>query len=173
MQTSVTASALDLRGVKGLHFGHLNIRSILANNNTDLFRDYLMDSGFHYFCIGESWLTEKIPDANIHIPGYSLTRLDRQVAGRGGGLLTYIKHGITYSDSELAEYNISNDDIELQWVVIAQPHMRRLVVANVYRPPSSNLPNAITLLSNAFYNIDSAKYPESYIMGDFNTENFK
>ena len=48
--------------------------------------------------------------------------------------------------------------------------MRRIVIANVYRPPSGNLPNAIRILSDAFNKIDSQKYPETYIMGDLNVD---
>ena len=132
-------------------------------------RDYIIDSDIDCVTISESWLTEEDEDNHIHIEGYSLTRLDRQVPGTGGGLITYVKDGLT-SSTELSTHNCSNYDIEIMWTVISRTNMRRIVIANIYRPPSGLVPPALEIIKTAFNKIDSDKYPEIFLMGDFNID---
>ena len=43
--------------------------------------------------VAESWATELINDAELHIEGYNMYRKDRK-GSRGGGLILYIKNNI-------------------------------------------------------------------------------
>ena len=45
-------------------------------------------------CIVESWLGESIADKEVSLPGYSITRLDRN--RHGGGILIYIKCNLSF-----------------------------------------------------------------------------
>ena len=84
---------LDSLG-KGLHFMHLNVRSILAKNKFDMLKVQIANSKLNVFTISESWLNSKIPNSTIAIPGYSIIRSDRpnSLKARGGGLVTYISN---------------------------------------------------------------------------------
>ena len=54
---------------RGLHFAHLNVRSML--NKHDLLKIQLQQLQFDFFTFSESWLTNNIPDAMIDIEGYN------------------------------------------------------------------------------------------------------
>ena len=43
----------------------------------------------------ETWLSDRIHDNVIHIPGYSIARKDRTL-GHHGGVCLYVKHSIAY-----------------------------------------------------------------------------
>ena len=130
---------LGFKVVKGLHFCHFNVRSIF-NDMSDI-RDYFIDSDIHCVTFSETWLDGGVPDNHVHIEGYSLQRLDRQIHDDGdinhGGLLTYTKDGLTCTN-ELFTHNVSNKDIEIMWTVISKFNMRRIVIANIYLPPKGN-----------------------------------
>ena len=98
-----------------------------------------------------------------------MSRLDRQVDKDAGGLVTYVRDGFTAS-SELNAHNVSDPDLEVMWTVMSKANMRRIVIANVYRPPSGNIVNALDKLKKSFNDIDSDKYPEIFMMGDFNID---
>ena len=135
---------LGLKGVKGLHFCHFNVRSIFNDMHT--LQDYFIDSDIDCITLSDTWLDESVSNNHLHIEGYSLQRLDRQIPDEGdvnhGGLLTYTKDGLT-SSNELSQYNTSNKDIEIMWSVVSKQNMRRLVIANIYLPPKGNGTNAL------------------------------
>ena len=67
--------------------------------------------------IVETWLDSKVSNAELQIPGYQITRLDRQT-GEHRGILLYTKDGIdvqTREDPALAEY------VEALWCDISSP----------------------------------------------------
>ena len=98
-----------------------------------------------------------------------MSRQDRQTELDAGGLLTYVKDGLT-SSNELSIHNHSNYDLEIMWTVISKANMRRIVIANVYRPPKGRVPPALDLIKTSFNKIDSDKYPETFLLGDFNID---
>ena len=78
----------------------------------------------------------------------------------------YIKTDLTYSDTELTHLNACNADIESQWIVIKLHQTRPIIICNMYRPPSGNVTNALSTLSDA---INTLTHPhEIYLIGDFN-----
>ena len=90
-----------------------------AEETLETIRQYITTSHFHIISISESWLSEMMNDTHVHMDGYTLTRLDWQVPGKtGGGLIAFIKDGITFSDTQLSTHNLSNEDFEIQWLVI-------------------------------------------------------
>ena len=80
----------------------------------------------------------------------------------------YIKTDLTYSDTELTHLNASNADIESQWIVIKLHQTRPIIICNMYRPPSGNVTNALSTLSDA---INTLTHPQDiYLIGDFNID---
>ena len=65
-------------GDKGLHFVHLNIRSLLAKGKFNTLKAQLIDSKTHVISLSETWLNNKIPMSMLDINGFQLYRLDRQ-----------------------------------------------------------------------------------------------
>ena len=71
---------------RGLHFIHLNSRSILPK--IDEIRLIAKETKCACFCFSETWLDSSISDSEISIDNYSIVRKDRN--RNGGGVLIYI-----------------------------------------------------------------------------------
>ena len=87
--------SLNFSTERGLHFVHLNVRSLW--NKYDQIRQLLYDSNISVMVISESWLTSNFDQSQIEIPKYSCTRLDRSWSEdninikKGGGICYYIQ----------------------------------------------------------------------------------
>ena len=62
---------------KGIHLFHLNIRSLFCKNKFDMFKQQMSHSDADIKCLSETWLKKGLTSNIINIPGYRLTRLDR------------------------------------------------------------------------------------------------
>ena len=157
---------------KGLHFMHLNIRSILAKGKFDMLKAQIINSNLSIFTISETWLNQKIPTSMISIPGFSTVRLDRPTSlkSRGGGLLTYISNDLSYDDNNFNHLNLVNSDIELQCLSLDLEHVRQMIVINIYRPPQGSISKFIETLSDTLTKMKRTANSEIYILGDFNID---
>ena len=157
---------------KGLHFMHLNVRSLLAKNKFDMLKAQITNSNISILTISESWLNTKIPTSMINIPGYISSRLDRPKtrSTRGGGLITYIADHLSFDDSKFEHLNLMNKDIELQCLDLFIPNMRQIIMLNLYRPPQGSVVNFIKLLNDTIAKLKIKSNTEIYLMGDFNID---
>ena len=160
---------------KGLHFAHLNVRSLLGKGKADMVRHQIASSNIDVFTVSETWLNAAIPNQQISIPNYMSVRLDRSWGGReggdpkrGGGLVSYIKQGIKFSDSKHKDLNVSRADLEMQWVQLEIPNVRPIVIVNVYRPPQGDYKKGCSLLLDAFNAADLKDNTDIFLLGDFN-----
>ena len=71
---------------KGVKIGHLNIRSLLKK--IDEIKILIHQNSFDILAISETWLSDKIPNELVNIPGFNVYRNDRP--SHGGGVLIYI-----------------------------------------------------------------------------------
>ena len=88
---TVTQST-NLPTIRGFKISHLNVRSI--THKMDSIRLLLKDNTLDVFTVSETWLSPKVTDAEITIPGYSVVRKDRN--SRGGGVAMFIRDGIPF-----------------------------------------------------------------------------
>ena len=102
------------------------------------------------------------------IPTYSAIRTDR-ANGKGGGLLTYIKHNITFSDTKIPNF-INPINTELQIIQLHITNNKIYTIANIYIPPrnttsadhatcDADITSCIQYITNL---------PNSIISGDIN-----
>ena len=150
------------------------MRSLI--NKIDLLRLDLPNSNFDVFTVSETWLTNLTEDKLTTIEGYNFNRADRKVTRAngqikaGGGLGIYTRVGLCIDCNKFKDCNISTHLLELHWSVISRPHTKSIPIGNVYRPPDSNLKDALTELDNILGEIvDIDKY-EVLILGDFNAD---
>ena len=116
----------------GIHLTHLNIRSLW--NKFSLFENYLQNNNnITVFGLSESWLTTDHIDGIIEITGYNLYRNDRKWNDRqsispkkGGGTCVYVKNTVISNANELAEFNMSTIDMEIQWITLVHPNMNKI-----------------------------------------------
>ena len=111
----------------------------------------------------------------IDINGYTILRQDRswgQVGNlgpkKGGGVCVYIKNNYNYSDSKLSWLNRSDNNIEIQWILLKPSNQRNIVIANLYRPPQRNIKvflETLTMLNE----VDTDKQ-DVFLIGDVNID---
>ena len=99
--------------------------------------------------------------------GFDAVRRDRPGSGarfaRGGGLLTYIKKGIPYSEVPAAQQGL----LEKLHVTIPTTSRQHLTIANVYFPPASS--NYVQPMEDRQTWVDTLEARgRSVVCGDFN-----
>ena len=161
---------------KGLHFIHLNVRSILSKGTFENLKTQVMNSKAHVITLSETWLIEKCDTKMINIPGYNFIRFDRRWSEngksikKGGGLGMYIKNGLDFCESIFNKNNISNSDIEMHWVDIKVKNMKKIIIINVYRPPTGKCSNFCKTIYDTVTNSKIKDNTDIFIMGDMNID---
>ena len=159
----------DFKGIKGLKLVHCNVRSLVKK--IDQVRVMVEGSEIDVLTLSETWLKQYMASPLIDIEGYQTFRQDRRPGSgggkRGGGLVMYV--GTKYAESceSLDELNVSNENIEAQWLYIHRQNCRDVVVCNVYRPPKGDLKKAISYLDDGLKTLNLSKL-DIFLLGDFN-----
>ena len=138
-------------------------------NKLDEIHGTIKVNSFSIGVITESWLSSRVTDELINLPGYVTCRKDRPDDKRGGGICTYISSQMNFI--ELADLNNSN--FECQWFLIKPDRLPRgtnaIILATIYHPPGND---DNELRSHLIYSLDNALsvHPNSSIilLGDFN-----
>ena len=85
----------------------------------------------------------------------------------------YIKHNSSYDTTSYSSQNISNKDIEMQVVSINKGKGGKIIVYNVYRPPTGDCSVFIEKLEDAISLTNGIRYVDRYILGDVNMDHKK
>lgn len=106
-------------------------------------------------CITESWISKEISDSELFIPGYHLTRMDRD--RNGGGVLMYVSSSLQFfvlpkcDGLELLSVNVSNSTSKVC----------------VSLPPNSPA-HFLDMLSAYIESLNIHRYTNYILLGDFN-----
>ena len=167
----------EIRNLKGLHLAHLNVRSLA--NKWDNVKANFMNSNIHILTFSETWLHEQLPNNMFHLSNdYTLLRLDRDwndnnnpnsPPKKGGGVCTFIRNNLDFSENTHSSLNMSSKDIEMQWLSISQKPNKTILIANCYRPPQGNIDRFIEILENILDDMNLTKI-EIFLLGDFNID---
>ena len=159
---------------KGFHICHLNIRSLWPKYPQ--LSEYLHMYKVACFGISETWLNEGLNNELLHIPSYTLYRLDRSWLGqgnavkKGGGVCCYVSDKYVASSTEYEDLNCSNSDLECQWIVIQQKMTKPFIVCNLYRNQTGSLKAALDYIDQCLHKINLHDSRELFIIGDFNVD---
>ena len=167
----------EIRNLRGLHLAHLNVRSLA--NKWDNVKANFMNSSIHILTFSETWLHEQLPNNMFHLSNdYTLLRLDRDwndnnnpnsPPKKGGGVCTFIRNNLDFSENTHSSLNMSSKDIEMQWLSISQKPNKTILIANCYRPPQGNIDRFIEILENILDDMNLTKI-EIFLLGDFNID---
>ena len=159
----------DLNDAKGFKLAHLNIRSLVKK--VDQIRLLLNDSDIDLLSISETWLKGHLHTGLVELKGFLTFRQDRGPRGkkRGGGLITYVNKKYSDCSESLADLNVSNENIEAQWVMIHRAHCKDIISCNIYRPPTGDLKKAILYLEECLLTLNLSKI-NLFVMGDMNVD---
>ena len=160
----------ECRG-RGLHMIHINMRSL--NNKMELVRATFCESNASVITMSETWLNKSYSDSYNNIEGYTTVRSDREWDSnkKGGGICTYIKNGINYSESKFIQFNSNCVHLESQWISIKQYIGKEIIIINCYRPPQGDLKECLNYLNVGLNEIDLDK-SDVFIIGDLNINFF-
>ena len=153
-----------------LSFLHLNIRSI--RNKFDALLNYLhlLTHKFSIIGLTETWLNDMDGD-NFKIPGYNLTKVNRQNKG-GGGICIFTRENIKIKLRNDLVNEESNNNTEFLFIEILNEKCKNVIVGIIYRPPSSKFKDFKNDLKTILTKLDKSNKP-CYIMGDFNIDLLK
>ena len=139
-------------------------------------KNQIIKSQAYIITLSETWLIGKFDSKLIEIPGYNFLRLDRKWSDtgknikKGGGLGIYIKNGLDYNESIFVENKISTSDIEMQWIEVKIKNMKRILLINVYQPPSGIYKKICTKIYDSISNANIKDNTDMFIMGDMNID---
>ena len=114
--------------------------------------------------ISETWLDTSVGDGEIHIPGYSLFRSDRNRCG--GGVAIYCADHLPCC---VLSSGVSASGVEFLWVSIKSACFQpSLALGCFYRPPSSSAQSVHDVCDN----IESVMVSRKHVLacGDFNID---
>ena len=150
---------------KGLRVACHYINRLL--NKLDQLKLFLVNDcpSLDIYYLSETFLTETIIDSYLSIDGYTFVRKDR-LNKKGGGLLMYIREGISYKRREDFEGLTETICIEIKY------SNRSILLTSVYRSPNNDSDAIQHWLSNmeeTMHRIYSENKP-TVLMGDVNID---
>ena len=140
----------------------VNARSILNNLKLEELHIYANDYSLDVIGVAETWLNDKVLDAEVNIEGFTLFRKDRShvSSAKGGGVLLYVRN--TLVSRACVELNRCKS--ESVWCCITVENGTDIVIGVCYRSP-----NCLDKEAQELYSvIHRASEKQVLIMGDFN-----
>ena len=114
-----------------------------------------------------------IPDNLIQADDYKLIRLDRTSLNlqgftkRGGGIAVYIKNCVQFEALTEPLFQGSTEDLEFMTIKIIRKCTKPLYLINLYRPPTGDLENMYTSLSQFLSSLDNIDNATVYHTNNF------
>ena len=98
----------------------------------------MRDNVYDIFVVSEScFLNSTISNAEVEIPGYTLSRLDRKKKP-GGGVCVYTRTSLKVKIfKELTEVLLSN--FHQLWMKIQHKNIKCILLCGTYRPPDCSV----------------------------------
>jgi hypothetical protein len=119
--------------------------------------------GFHVVGVTETWATEQVTDADLHMEGFHMYRVDRE-GKKGGGVIMYVWEGL---NSSLCTRMMAYKFDESVWCNV-NTESGNILLGLCYRSPSSSVNNNDNLL---YLFREASKQPgmkHVHVFGDFN-----
>ncbi|MFZ2539900.1 MAG: reverse transcriptase domain-containing protein [Oscillospiraceae bacterium] len=154
---------------KHLKFAHVNVRSLLVNNDLGSRLEHLEEFIINelncdILACTETHLDNDISENEISIDNYNVILKNRNRFG--GGVCIYIRDAITYKSREDLEYK----NLEIIWIEV---HLKKLKIlfGVCYRPPgqsAADIQNFLNGLEYSFFNAGLEQFETVILTGDFN-----
>ena len=139
---------------------HVNTRSLLRH--FDDVSALVSSERPHILALSETWLDSSVVDGEVHIPGYTLFRFDRNRSG--GGVAMYCADNLSCS---VLSCSTSSSGVESLWISVRLGCFHpSLAVGCFYLPPGAPSPS----VNDVCDTIENMMLTKKYIVacGDFN-----
>ena len=135
-------------------------------NKLDELKVSIQNTSASIILITETWLSDRIPDTLVNIPGYIMLRRDRGT--EGGGVCIFVQSNIAgyQVSAKISQKFTTNAPVESLWLEITISKIHFLV-ACIYRPKQKTTEEQNLHLVKVIEDAMSLKVPV-YITGDFN-----
>lgn len=126
------------------------MRSLLPKIN--ILRIDLGNINSDVLALTETWLKPDIADSLIYLSSFRFVGSDRLIRNNqgdlktGGGLIIYYKSD--NACSVLLDATMCTIDLEAICIALDKVNMRRLVILNIYRPPTGSVVNALSSIAH-------------------------
>ena len=144
--------------MKGLHFIHANVRSLLPK--LPEVRLFLSRTKAAVFAASETWLDSTVNDGEADIPDFNVVRRDRN--RNGGGVALYVRNSIAFN----LRPDLAVDGLEAVWIELLLPRTKGILICSIYRPPNDN--GFLEKLESSLSKINPGS--EIHILGDLNID---
>lgn len=135
--TAATCLSNSLPAKRGFKIASLNVNSLIKH--IDDLRIFLADNPVDVLGVTESKLDDSITNCELYIPGYEITRRDRN---RNGGVVCfYIKISINFVICR----DLNLNDLENLCLETQKPCSKPFLVVTWYRSPCSSVELALTM----------------------------
>ena len=83
---------------------------------------------------------------------------------------TYISEKLEWDQECFTQFNASNSDIEIMWILVKNQHDRDIVVGSFHRPPRGRTETFIDCMENSITDVLQNTNREIFLMGDSNID---
>ena len=143
-----------------LKIGHLNVRSLTAH--LDEVNLLLQTERLDVLCVGETWLTDAVDSSMLVLPGYDISRRDREAKKTGGGVAIIHRSSLNV---ERLLVPTAKSALESLWLQIIS--RSTIIVGVIYRPPAGPPTPAIEDLHSQLTRVMAKEQP-IFLLGDTN-----
>ena len=152
---------------RGMHLAHINVRSL--NNKMELIGATFYNLNVTVITMSETWLNGMFDSTYNNIEGYMAIRQDRAWGfnKKGGGICTYIKSDLNFSEYKYSKFNTNCINLESQWISLKQNIGREIIIVNCYRPPQRDINECLGYLNKGLNEINLNKC-DVFIIGYLN-----
>jgi exonuclease III len=142
---------------------HLNIQHLYPHMSDVLVMLSQMDNKPNILGFSETFLSDKVQDSEVAIPGYSLHRRDRGDR-KGGGIAVYISEHLP----AIRRPDLEHSQIEAVWLEVRPIGIKPMLVCHIYRSPSSQ----VNWFEHFEHSLELAQQNDNEVvcMGDFNVD---
>ena len=160
---------------KGMHFFHVNTRSLFSKLNQieNLYGEA------DILCCTETWLDNRFSNDSVKISQKSIFSCDRlnnitsfNARPTAGGVCIYVDNVWANYTKCIYDCSVITPDYEIITIVTSRPNHKAFVTIYVYKPPKGKIDKCIKFLLEILDNNDVIN-KEIWIMGDLNTDLLK
>ena len=159
------------KGKQALSVLSFNIRSLSKNLDELKILLHSLPTKFSIICLQETWAKNEIVEnfnVKFQLNGYNCYHVPRANDKRGGGLCIYAKKSLNIKERQ--DLELSELDIEAQFIEVVVKNSKNILIGNLYRPPRGKVGVFNTKLSK-FMKVEANKKP-LFLTGDMNLDIF-
>jgi Endonuclease-reverse transcriptase len=147
---------------------HINCRSLNKNlSKLEQFLNYINLKPL-VIALSETWIKQSAPVNYFSINNYNFISKPRSKNKRGGGVALYIHNSLEFTEIKIP-VSATDETFDLCAIEIKNNSGANIIIAEIYKPPDTNISVFLNLFSNFLESINNSK-KLICVSGDFNID---